>query len=138
MSQSGHRQIDHTADLAWALWAPSEEALLAEGARAVIAELTEGATVQRRDTRQVELQCLDAGDRLVQWLNEVAALALGAGFLTADAQIELRDGGLSATVWGEADRPDAVLHEVKSVTYHDLQIERGQDGTWQAQVVVDV
>lgn len=73
---ANHRQIDHTADLALELRASSEPELLAEGARAIVSLLTEGAPVEGTDPRRLELAAIDREDRLVQWLNEILLLAM--------------------------------------------------------------
>ena len=86
--------------------------------RAVVAVLVGGATIEARDERSVELESIDAQDRLVRWLNEVIYLATAAAFIPAEATIELREGGLVATLRGEADAAHRLETEVKSATYH--------------------
>lgn len=134
----GYRQIDHTADIALELWGDSEPAVLAAGARAVTEILTDGAEVADRAAREIAIDAIDAGDRLVQWLNEIIVAAVADGFLYRSARIEL-DGatGLSASARGEAGAHDRVVAELKSATYHDLALERGPDG-WRARVIIDV
>lgn len=136
--EHGHRQVDHTADLALELWAPDEETLLQEGARAVVGLVTEGAEVEPLETRRVELESVDREDRLVRWMNEVLWLAIGEGFLVADARIVLSEKGVTAEVWGEPDAADRIRTELKSVTYHDLHVERDGAGVYRARVVIDV
>lgn len=142
LPQRGYRQVDHSADLAVELWAPSEEELLGEGARAVVDLLTGGALTGAAEgtdpaERHIELHTLDPEDRLVQWLNEVIFAATTQGFLIRSAEIALRDGGLVATVRGEEDAGDKLTTELKSATYHDLHVQSGPDG-WRARVVIDV
>jgi SHS2 domain-containing protein len=134
----GYRQIDHTADVALELWGDSEAALLDAGARAVTELLTEGAEVTDRAGRDIAIDAIDAGDRLVQWLNEIIVAAVSDGFLYRAADIEL-DGetGLRAHARGEPGAHDRVVAELKSATYHDLVVERGPSG-WVARVVIDV
>lgn len=133
----GHRQIDHTADLALELWAESEAGLLDEGARALVEILSEGAPIDETGVRQIELQTLDAADRLVQVLNEVLVLALTEGFLAARLEAELLDGGVRLKVAGDLDGARKLRAELKSVTYHDLVVEE-RGGGWYARVVIDV
>jgi SHS2 domain-containing protein len=133
----GHRQIAHTADLALELWAPSEETLLLEGARALVEILTEGAPIAGRERRVVEVESVDPEDRLVRWLNEVLVLAVTEGFLLSDAELTLREGGLRGECAGEAGAAGKIRTELKSVTYHDLRLEH-REGRWTAQIVVDV
>lgn len=134
----GHRQLEHTADLALELWAPDEASLLVEGALAVVDVLTDGAEVAAEATCTVELDAIDAEDRLVRWVNEVLWLAVGRGFLTADADVSLVTGGLSAIVRGDPNGSDRIRTELKSATYHDLHLEKGEDGLYRARIVIDV
>jgi SHS2 domain-containing protein len=137
----GHRQVEHTADLALELWGPDETAVLREGARALVAILTERAAVQPTAKRRVEIEALDGADRLVRWLNEILYLATVEGFVVCDAELELDlerwDGGLTAELVGQAHAADLLRTEIKSATYHDLALEHRADGVF-ARVVMDV
>lgn len=138
MTGTGHRQIDHTADLALEIWAPDEAGLLAEVARAVVAIMTEGAELGGDELREVELDPVDADDRLVQWVNEIIYLAVTEGFVVATADLDLQGStGLRATLRGRAGAADHIAGELKSATYHDLALERRDDGWW-ARLVIDV
>lgn len=140
MDQSGYRHIDHTADVALELWAPTEEELLRVGARAIVELLTDAAGVaegSQLEPRRIEIDAVDGEDRLVQWLNEVLVAALVDGFLIADAAIELARGSLVAEARGQAGASGRVTTELKSATYHDLMLQRTGEG-WRARVVIDV
>jgi SHS2 domain-containing protein len=137
-ARAGHRQIDHTADLALEIWAPTEAELLAEGARALVGILTDGAALAARDARDIRLEALDREDRLVRWLNEVLVLAVPGGFLAAEARLELTgETGLRAALRGEAGAAKRVVTELKAATYHDLALTHDDRG-WRARVVIDV
>ena len=138
MQATGHRFIDHTADIALEAWAPSEETLLVQAARALVEVITEGGHIDAIESCDVEVESADDEDRLVRWLNEVLWLAMGKGFLLVDATITLRPGGLSARVSGQGDANDLVKTEVKSATYHDLHLAQEQSGRYLARVVLDV
>jgi len=138
MESQGYRFLDHTADIAVEAWAPSQEALLIEAARALIDVVTEGARIPETSDTSVEVDAADPEDRLVQWLNEVLWLAVGRGFLLSNAEITLRDGGLTARVQGQADAPERMENEVKSATYHGLRLARTDAGGYVARVVLDV
>ncbi len=137
MSEAGHRQIDHTADLALELWGPSEVELLSEAARAIVAIMTDGRTIGRDELRRFEISAVDREDRLVQWVNEIIFLAVTNGFLFAEAEIELQTGALLANVAGEPDAADHITGELKSATYHDLVLEE-RGSSWWARLVIDV
>ncbi len=119
------------------MWAPDEPRLLLESARAIVAALSDEAPLETSASRTVRIEALDAEDRLVRFLNEVLALAMMEGFLTADATLALDGASLSAELRGQAEASDLIVAELKSVTYHDLVVER-RDGAWSVTVVIDV
>jgi SHS2 domain-containing protein len=136
--QRGHRQLDHTADLALELWGASEVDVLLAGAEGVVAIMTEGGEVEAREQRRVHIDAVDPQDRLVQWLNEIVVAAVNDGFLFASADIALEGAtGLQATIRGEPGAGARVVAELKSATYHELELGE-QDGMWRARVVIDV
>lgn len=138
MTDAGYRTIDHTADVAVELWAPSEEALLVEAARAAIGIITEDAAFEGGDERSVEIESADEEDRLVRWINEVLWLSTRDGFLLADADITLHEGGLRARVRGASEARGLVVTEIKAATYHDLHLAKESSGRYVARVVFDV
>lgn len=134
----GHRQIDHTADLALELWADSEEELLVTAAHAVTEILTDGGEVADRAGRELAIDSLDGADRLVQWVNGIIVAAVVDGFLFSGAAIELHGAvGLVGRLRGEPDGHARVVTELKSATYHDLALEGGPHG-WSARIIIDV
>ncbi len=137
LAVGGHRQIEHTADLAFELWGTSLGDLLREGARATVEVLVDGVLPDGDDRREVQLAAIDDEDRLVRWLNEVLYLAIVEGFLATDADLRITDTGLAGEARGHADARDRVVTEVKSATYHDLVV-REEGDRWVARVVMDV
>lgn len=134
----GYRPIDHTADVAFDLWAPSEPRLLVQAARALVNEMTGDAHIQLNASRTFRIEALDAEERLVQWSNEIIYLATAQGFIAWDADIEIRQEELVGTVRGASNAAHLVRSELKSATYHDLQVQRRPDGSLWARLVVDV
>jgi SHS2 domain-containing protein len=133
----GHRQIEHTADLAFELWGADLGELLHEGARAVVEVLTGDRPPTGEDRREIALAAVDDEDRLVRWLNEVLWLALAEGFVVTRAELRATPEGLRGQAIGSADARDSIVTEVKSATYHDLAIVREPDRLV-ARVVMDV
>lgn len=135
---SGYRPLEHTADLAFELWAPTEVGVLVQGARALTDVLTGGAPVAPVQCNRLAFQALDPEDRLVRWLNDIVYMALVDGLLFADGDLTLRaPGGLEAEVRGEPGAWDRIITEVKAVTYHGLELIR-HDTLVVARIVVDV
>jgi SHS2 domain-containing protein len=140
VTTAGHRWLDHTADLALEVWAADEPALLLAAAAAIVDALTEGAPLEDAPevTRDLDLDALDAEDRIVRWLNEVLFLATVEGVFVTGGTLHLRGaGGLSGRVLGRAAGPEAVRAEIKSATYHGLEL-RHDEGRVVAQIVLDV
>jgi SHS2 domain-containing protein len=135
--ERGHRQVEHTADLALEFWGATEVEVLRAGADALVEILTDGATPTADAVVEVDLEAVDPADRLVRWLGEVLYLAMVEGFLVVEADLTLHEGGLRGTLRGEADARDRLTTEIKAATYHDLHL--GTDGVrWTARVVLDV
>jgi SHS2 domain-containing protein len=137
LSARGHRQTEHTADLALDVWASSAEELFVEAAVAVVGILTEGATIEAHDERRFAIAASYPDERFVAWLNEIIYLALTEGFLVATAKLALRPDGLDALVRGEKDASAKIQTELKSATYHQLTLEE-HEGRHTAHVVIDV
>ena len=133
----GHRQVDHTADLALELWAPSETALLEEAGQALVEILTDGASITTNSERSVQLETIDREDRLVVWMNEVLYWATVQRFVMTKAALTLDGDRVVGRVYGRTDAASLLKAELKSATYHDLSVEQ-VNGTWRARVVVDV
>ncbi|HET6346713.1 MAG TPA: archease [Myxococcota bacterium] len=134
---SGHQQLDHTADLCLRLWGPTAEAVLLEGARAIVGILTEAATLEPTARRTLTIDGLDREDLLVRWLNEVLVLALTEGFLVTDATLRIDGLRLVAEVRGQANAQGAIVTELKSVTYNHLAFTVSREHC-EARVVIDV
>lgn len=138
MHSTGHRFLDHTADVALELWAPSKQQLLAHAACVVMGLLTEGVPIVPNADRVVHVTGLDDEDLLVRWINEVLWLATGEGFVMTRAKIDVREHELHAELRGRRDAAHLVVTEIKSATYHGLRLAREPDGRWLGRVVLDV
>lgn len=141
MSDVGHREIEHTADVAFECWADDVEGLFVEATRALCELCYEPDSVRERESRSLHVTGSDREDLLVQWLQEVYLLLELESWLAARVtRIEVSDGEVSGTLSGEpVDRDRHRLHtEIKAITYHGLHIERGEDGLWRATVILDV
>jgi SHS2 domain-containing protein len=130
------RELDHTADWALQIWAPSLEQLFTDAARGMFqlvgTEAGEGPA--RRLTVRVEAPDYEA--LLVAWLQELLYQAEAGRMAFDDYQIK----SLTPTtlVAEAAGRPGA--HQgsrIKAVTYHDLAIVCDEAGCT-ASIVFDV
>ena len=133
--------FDHTADLGLRIRADDLPSLFAEAGRALLAAIVEDID-SVRPVQRVELQ-LEADrldDLLRDWLAELLYRFHAEKLLLGEFDIELDGTSLQATARGEPI--DSARHEIeselKAVTYHGLKVEQLEDGTWLAEVIVDI
>lgn len=124
---SPFREIEHTADWALEVWAPTLAELFVDAARGMqaLAGAQAGAGAVRR--LRLELTAVDAEALLVAWLQELLFYTESEGLVFDLFEIEsLSSTVLRAQVVGRlASRLDKVI---KAVTYHNLAIRATPDG----------
>lgn len=133
-------EIDHTADAGFRVRAPTRGQLFERAALGMFALLTDLDRVAPRDERTVTVAGSDTDDLLVRWLSELNYLHVTEHVLFSEFAVDrLEDERLEAGVRGEpidADR-HTVYTEIKAVTYHQLSVERTEEG-WTVQVIFDL
>ena len=127
-----YRFFSHTADAAVELEAPDEAGLRAAGVAALRELLVGDSPVAGTSERPIVPSGRDAADRLIHYLQEVLYLYDTERFVPAEAAPE----GVRGEPFQEG-RHQAV-REVKAVTYHGLEVRRGEDGQLRANVVFDL
>ncbi|HNS97467.1 MAG TPA: archease [Polyangiaceae bacterium] len=138
MGSSGYRLIDHTADIALEVWGTSKQLVFEQAAYAIIDQLCEQPLPPSSDSRTVSLVGLDDADLLVRWLNEILWLATEKGFLLTQAIVDVQDQSLHAVIFGLPQAYPLITTEIKSATYHNLQLNQPSEDRWIARVVLDV
>ena len=139
--RAGHREIDHTADLGFEVWASDREGLFAEAALALCELCFDRDTVRTRERRAIEVRAGSDEELLIRWLQEIYLQLETEGWLTGRAeQVVFGSDCVEGILVGEpCDRARHTLHtEIKAVTYHGLSVRHGDDGLWRATVIVDV
>jgi SHS2 domain-containing protein len=153
----GVRGLEHTADVGLEIEAPDLPELFgraALGAMWLVLErslgvdlATPGPVDAPEDPRTVELVEVDLPALLRSWLRTLLFWEETEGFVATGVSVKIvpaplcasEDGsafGLQARVAGKVDRGPRV-REIKGVTFHDLQVERMEEG-WQGRVIFDV
>jgi SHS2 domain-containing protein len=133
---SPFREIDHTADWALEVWAPTLEALFVEAARGMYALAGAVPAQAERTRRPIRLAAGDAESLLVAWLQELLYLTESEGLAIDEFNIaSLSAERLEAEVVGA---PAQHLEKViKAVTYHNLAIRASEAG-FTVTIVFDV
>jgi len=128
--------VDHTADLALRVSAPTPGDLFAEAALA-LCDVMGALLAFREETLRVEVTGIDREDLLVRWLQEVLYHVQVRGFRVCGAgPVDLEEGSASGALDG-AHVGGALLAEIKAVTYHGLAVER-VGGAYEATIILDV
>lgn len=140
----GYRLIDHTADFGVQVWG-RDAAQLFERAAAALMDLlfTPGDRSPERE-EIIHIEGRDWADLMVNWLRELLFLWAGRQRVLTGVRIEkLTENRLQATV-GSArfdQRIHRLNHEIKAVTYHQIEAGPVADGKgereWQARVIFD-
>jgi SHS2 domain-containing protein len=133
---SPYREVDHTADLALLVWAPTLEGLFADAAQGMYAltgvEVRPGPQV----SRQIEVSAQDHEALLVAWLQELLYGLETEAMVFEDFRVQLlQPSRLTVAVQGRPAGP--VTKIIKAVTYHNLNIAQTSEG-YSATVVFDV
>jgi SHS2 domain-containing protein len=136
--QAGYELLEHTADIGVRARGPTLEALFEQATLALGELLGAGpGWPARGDTVPVAVEAADLGGLLVDWLNEIVYLLEVRGASLAAVEVERVAEGSAAGSVTLAPQPPSGGTYVKAVTYHQLRIERRDDG-WLAEVYLDV
>lgn len=126
-----YEEIEHTADLRLKVYGADERELFANAAFALFDTMADLSKVQARETDIVEACGADLEETLVAFLGEILYRLEGDARIYREFEIrDLQDDHVKAACGGEdfdAARHD-IRREIKAVTYHDVEIERGADG----------
>jgi len=130
----------HQADIGVRGVGPSLEDAFLQAAIALTAVIANPNLVEAKIPVAITANADDVEDLLFDWLNALVFEMATRGMLFSRFDIEIDDGRLSATAWGEAvsverHRPAV---EVKGATYTGLRVFEANDGDWIAECVVDV
>ena len=139
------RELSHTADVGFEATAASPEELFEVAARGLVGALglepageAEGTSP---DVGEVEISRPDPERLLVEWLRELLGDATAGRGLPEPVvdEVTMPDDGPAALRARVRWRPSGgAAREIKGVTYHGLVVERREDGSWHARVVLDV
>ncbi len=132
------RFLEHTADVRVECEADTFHGLLEEAARALYAtalsRMEKGTTVERRfGVREQNRE-----ERLIRFLVELIFLLDTDRFVGVNFTFEpLDNDAFSIRAQGYLCMEDDRAMEIKSATYHDLEVEESETG-WAARIVFDV
>jgi len=135
-----YETFDHTADLGLRIRSADLDTLFAEAGLALMAALVENPDSVRPERRlDVKLPADDLEYLLFDWLKAVLYRFDVERLLFSRFEVKISDAGLEAAAWGEVmdESRHELAHEVKAITYHELKVDRVEEG-WLAEVIVDI
>jgi SHS2 domain-containing protein len=136
-----YETFEHTADLGLRIRADDLDGLFAEAGRGLFSMIVANLD-DMRPLEEVSLGVVGAelDYLLFDWLNELLYIFETRRLVLAQFEVKVADGGVQATARGEPFDPGRHRseHEVKAITYHELKVEQQVDGTWLAEVIVDI
>jgi tRNA nucleotidyltransferase (CCA-adding enzyme) len=132
--------FSHDADIGLVGHGPTKAEAFRQAALALTAVVTDPTLV--RSVTAVPVSCRAGSDELllVEWLNALVYEMDVRSMLFGEFSIEVADGELRATAWGEPVDPERhePAVEVKGATLTALRVAPVAGGGWRVQCVVDV
>lgn len=137
--ERGYELFEHTAEMGVRAWGRDLPEAFAEAARGMAAVMVDLEAVEERLSRRVEAEAEDAGALLVRFLNELVFLVDTEGLVFSRFDIERFEHWRTAAI-AHGEQIDRARHqpraEVKSATYHGLEVEEGPPA--RVQVILDI
>ena len=136
-----YEYLEHTADMGLLVRGEDLPALLRNAAQGLFETIAVVDTVDETESIKIHLTAESVEELFVMWLDELIFRHETEEIFFKRANIHrCSETEMSATVYGESVNFDKhkVYTEIKSVTYHQLQVLQKTDGSWYAQVIFDL
>lgn len=136
-----YEYLEHTADMGLVVRGKNLSELLAHAAQGLFETIAVVETVDETISVEIQLTAESVEALFVGWLDELIFRHETEEVFFKRSEIQqCSETGMSAIVYGEPVNFDkhAVYTEIKSVTYHQLQVVQKGDGSWFAQVIFDL
>ena len=136
-----YEYVEHTADMGLLVRGKSLSELLTNAAQGLFETIAVVDTVDETTSIEIHLTAESVEDLFVAWLDElIFQHETKETFFKRSDIHQCSETEVSATVYGEPANFDKheVYTEIKSVTYHQLQVVQKPDGSWFAQVIFDL
>ena len=136
-----YEYLEHTADMGLLVRGKNLAELLRNAAQGLFETIAVVDTVDEVALTEICLTAESVEELFVRWLDELIFRHETEEIFFKRADIHrCSETEVSATVYGESVNFDKheVYTEIKSVTYHQLEVRQKTDGSWQAQVIFDL
>jgi SHS2 domain-containing protein len=133
--------VDHTADLGIRAFGETLSGLFENVALGMLESIAELDSIDETREIEIDAQGDTLEDLLVAFLGEILFQHEVEEILFKRAEIlKFNENNLSAVAYGEEINPQKhiIYTEIKSVTYHQLKVEKSTDGKWKTLVIFDL
>jgi SHS2 domain-containing protein len=138
--QSTYHILDHTADLRIRITGANLSDLFKNAGLALFDLIADTARVEADAVIEFTVGGSDSADLLVNYLREMLFLWTGEEQLVKTIEIlGITNTAVSVRATVGRYQPDRhqIIHEIKAVTYHQVDVSRTEQG-WQARVIFDI
>ena len=139
----GYEYLEHTGDIGIRAYGSTLEELFINAAQGLLEATADLSTVGITTQTEIEVSAESLEELMVAWLDELNFRHEVKEIFFR--QVEIREFsqapyGLVAVAYGEPANftKHVVYTEIKSITYHQLIVERTPDNRWLAQVIFDL
>ena len=138
-----YEYLEHTGDIGIRAYGGTLEELFINAAQALLEAIADLSTVGTTTQTEIEVSAESLEELMVAWLDELNFRHEVEEIFFR--RVEIREISedpcrLAAVAYGEPTdfTKHLVYTEIKSITYHQLIVERTLDNRWQAQVIFDL
>ncbi len=136
-----YEYLEHTADMGLLVRGKNLSELLKNAAQGLLETMAVVDTIDEIASIEIYLTAESVEELFVGWLDELIFRHETEEIFFKRADIHrCSETEMFATVYGEPVNFDKheVYTEIKSVTYHQLEVLQKTDGSWRAQVIFDL
>ena len=136
-----YEYLEHTADMGLLVQGKDLSGLLKNAAQGLFETVAVVDTIDETVSIEIHLTAESVEELFVAWLDELIFRHETEEIFFKRAVIHAcSETEMSAAVYGEPVNfaKHAVYTEIKSVTYHQLEVLQKSDGSWGAQVIFDL
>jgi SHS2 domain-containing protein len=133
-----YKLIDHTADIGIVAYGNDLVESFSNAAFGLFSLITDVSKIQETDSIDIEVNSSDMESLLVNWLNELIFIFETRHILFRKFDIqEMSEKSIKAICYGEQYNPrrHKLEREIKSTTYHMLEIDRNNN---EVKVIFDI
>uniref|UniRef100_A0A7C3YEY3 Archease n=1 Tax=Geoglobus ahangari TaxID=113653 RepID=A0A7C3YEY3_9EURY len=129
--------VDHTADIAFEIYAKDLNELLRDAALAFYEAFVFTEKIGDHIQREIEIEESSVDYLLYNWLNEILYLFDVEHFGGKKVDVKVMSGRAKGKIYGDVLDPQKIKLEPKAITLHNFRVEK-RNGGYYAYIVIDI